>query len=76
MATSHSRGWPIYFDEKDQVWRYSDTGEEDDHSRPCRHCGEAPTAEGYDACLGYLEGVIAACCGHGAYKPILVKEGE
>lgn len=24
-----------------------------------------PTKEGYDACLGRLPGVVAACCGHG-----------
>ena len=27
-----------------------------------------PTKEGYDACLGYIEGAMSACCGHGVEK--------
>lgn len=27
-----------------------------------------PTKEGYDACIGYVEGVKSACCGHGIEK--------
>jgi hypothetical protein len=37
-------------------------------------CGKMPTPEGYDACLGYIDGVISACCGHGVEKQILIKE--
>ncbi len=32
---------------------------------PCKVCGQLPTPEGHDACLGTLPGVSAACCGHG-----------
>jgi hypothetical protein len=32
---------------------------------PCSLCGQLPTPEGHDACLGILPGVQAACCGHG-----------
>jgi hypothetical protein len=31
----------------------------------CVKCGQMPTKEGHDACLGTLPGVIDACCGHG-----------
>lgn len=36
----------------------------------CPKCKEPPTPEGYDACIGYVEGVTSACCGHG------VKQGK
>ncbi len=36
--------------------------------RPCAKCGEYPTKEGHDACLGTLGNVINACCGHGRNK--------
>jgi hypothetical protein len=32
---------------------------------PCAVCGQLPTPEGHDACLGTLPDVSAACCGHG-----------
>lgn len=44
---------------------YVDTKEEVDDSRPCIRCGKMPTKEGYDACLGHIEGAEFACCGHG-----------
>ena len=32
----------------------------------CAKCGELPTIEGHDGCLGVLAGnVMNACCGHG-----------
>lgn len=40
--------------------------------RPCVGCGLAPTAEGHDACLGLIEGIWSACCGHGVVEPYLV----
>lgn len=39
--------------------------------RPCIRCGNPPTPEGYDACLGHLEGVKSACCGHGVSEPVI-----
>jgi len=70
MAKSNSRGWDIYHDGKD--WRYSDTNELFDDSRPCKKCGKHPTKEGYDACLGYIKGAKHACCGHGIEKGYVV----
>jgi len=31
----------------------------------CNECGELPTLEGHDFCLGELPGLMNACCGHG-----------
>lgn len=31
----------------------------------CGHCGLPRTKEGHDGCIGTLEGVKNACCGHG-----------
>lgn len=32
---------------------------------PCVICHKKSTPEGHDPCLGTLEGVMNACCGHG-----------
>lgn len=47
------------------TWKYADTGEECDDSRPCKRCGRYPTEKGHDACVCDMEGVRNACCGHG-----------
>ena len=36
-----------------------------DNGEPCDKCGEVPTAEGHDACIGTLPNIMNACCGHG-----------
>ena len=47
-------------------WIYSDSGiVAGEEIRTCKRCGQIPTVEGYDACLGYIPGVTSACCGHG-----------
>ncbi len=49
-------------------WVYVDDGmPADDSKRPCPRCARFPTSEGYDACLGHIPGVKAACCGHGVW---------
>ena len=63
MVTSHLRGHEIYH--KDGLWYYLDNNQIADDMRPCKRCGKLPTPEGYDACLGYIEGAAHACCGHG-----------
>jgi hypothetical protein len=35
----------------------------------CARCGNLPTEEGYDSCIGFVPGVIKACCGHGSKAP-------
>ena len=67
MARSWIRGHLAEWD--GEAWRYADTGEVADHDRPCVRCGKLPTPEGHDACLGYVPGVMDACCGHGVHEP-------
>ena len=31
-----------------------------------------PTKEGYDACLGHIDGAKSACCGHGVEEPYVL----
>ena len=46
-------------------------------SRPCPRCGGLPTKDGYDHCLGYIEGAVSACCMHGEGKGyIIFKDGR
>lgn len=74
MITSYSRGHEIYYDGTN--WCYTDNNEIVNNERPCARCGRIPTQEGFDACLGRLEGVKSACCGHGVEKAYIVKEME
>ena len=74
MVSSYSRGHAIYFD--GNVWRFEDNDDTANYDRPCARCGKIPTPEGYDACLGYIDGVSSACCGHGVEEPIMIFEKE
>ena len=65
MVTSYSRGHKIYYD---KMWKYCDNNLPLDSCRPCKKCGMMPTSDGYDYCLGYIDNVISACCGHGINK--------
>lgn len=47
---------------------YLDNGKPYDQMRPCAFCGQPPTKDGHDACLGGLPGVKNACCGHGRHR--------
>lgn len=67
MIKAYKRGHVIYFDGCN--WRYIDDDTVADHDRPCKRCGKMPTPEGYDSCLGKINGVISACCGHGVEEP-------
>ena len=71
MIISHSRGHKIYFD--GSQWRYYDNNEPFKDERPCKRCGEFPTKDGFDHCLGRLEGVDNACCGHGVVDGYYIK---
>lgn len=67
MVTGKFRGYDIEVNEY-QEWVFSDTQKpisEDKNIRPCKHCNQIDTKEGYDGCLGHLKGVMNACCGHG-----------
>ncbi|WP_421811733.1 hypothetical protein [Flagellimonas sp.] len=39
----------------------------------CDHCGLARTPEGHDGCIGSLDNVANACCGHGETKSAYVQ---
>ena len=71
MITSHSRGHQIIY--LNDRWVYKDNRQIMDNNRPCKKCGRKPTKEGYDACLGKLNNIKSACCGHGTDKRYMVK---
>lgn len=77
MATAYARGYKIYYHQTDGLWRYTDNNQPLDNNRACKRCGRKPLAEGYDACLGHIPRVVAACCGHGRdeYKYVM-QEGD
>jgi hypothetical protein len=58
---SFIRGNLVEFDPQRQEW----VGVETQEVEVCKKCGLLPTEEGYDACLGHIEGAKFACCGHG-----------
>lgn len=39
----------------------------------CLHCGLNRTPEGHDGCIGTLENVMNACCGHGRPKEAYIQ---
>ena len=57
-------------------WVYADTRLLSSVLRTCPRCGEPPTVEGYDACVGKVQGAVSVCCGHGVEKGYIVLEGE
>ena len=52
------------------AWCYEDVL---DHSI-CPRCGQPPTLEGYDACLGHIDGAVSACCGHGLEEQLVMMD--
>jgi len=63
-----SHGTEMYYDWSIKKYRLESNDEiinGDIDKLPCAKCGQVPTLEGYDACLGHLRGVLFACCGHG-----------
>lgn len=69
-ARSYQRGHPIIW--RDGQWVYENDSTSIGVARPCIRCGRMPTAEGYDACLGHIEGASSACCGHGVEGPYII----
>jgi hypothetical protein len=86
MVTGYLRGHEIYWDEKSNAWLFTDDnsvaveydkdGNRISYERYCKRCGKMPTLEGYDACIGYIKGVKAACCGHGVEDGYRMVEEE
>ena len=71
MITSHQRGHLIEYDGK--KWVYFDDKTSIHIERPCIRCGKMPTIEGYDWCLGHVDDVTSACCGHGVGQFFAIK---
>jgi len=74
VAKSYLRGWEIIF--VDGYWVYADNYKLINKERRCKRCGKMPTKEGYDACLGKIEGASSACCGHGIENPYTVMKKD
>jgi len=75
-APSTFRGHPIRYCLDRREFVYCDTDEpveETWQDRPCAHCGLESTPEGHDGCLGTLDGVRNACCGHGETETAYVQ---
>ena len=74
MIKSYSYGHQIEY--TNNQWRYTDNKEmlNLNNLRHCKRCGKLPTKEGYDNCLGYIEGAIAACCGHGVEEGYILRK--
>lgn len=62
---SYWRGHSIKL--KDGRWVYDDDLSDvaGNGERPCGHCAKMNTEDGHDGCIGKLENVMNACCGHG-----------
>jgi hypothetical protein len=76
MVTSHIRGHEIFFDNDQREFLYSDSLGTIRADRACNHCGKQPTPEGYDACLGHIEGAVSACCGHGIDEKFVIMRDD
>lgn len=61
-AHAKKRGHPIIYSGK---WKYAEGPQRGKYGRerPCTHCHAV--SRDYDPCLGHLDRVTAACCGHG-----------
>jgi hypothetical protein len=76
-ATSHNFGHPIYYDENNGVWCWTDNQNPiDSEKRKCPRCNQYQTKKGYDPCLGYIKNATSVCCGHGVSKPIFMVQSE
>jgi len=62
VAHAKRRGHPIVYSGK---WKYAEGPQRGKYGRerPCTHCHAV--SRDYDVCLGHLNRVTAACCGHG-----------
>ncbi len=60
------RGHPIYQDGDRFRYRDNDELTTTYQSRDCGLCRLPNRADGHDACIGELPGVMNACCGHGS----------
>lgn len=74
--TSYVFGHLVFFDPTRKAWFYADDQSPATCARPCPKCGQMPTPEGFDPCLGFIPGASAACCGHGVETGYLLQNGQ
>ena len=78
-ARQYLRGHEIYYDEKQQTWRFSNNDADITNDRPCKKCGKQ-SIDDIDFCLYALHDcdfIQSACCGHGVKKGyIKLKDGR
>jgi len=78
MSRSKWRGH--YIECVNDIWIYSDNKQpvSEDKNRSCGNFGKPQTKEGHDGCIGTLENVKNACCGHGPTDEAYIqyKNGE
>lgn len=71
MAISTKRGHPIFYDAFYRGWFWFEDGTPIHIEKPCARCGQPPTADGIDACIGgKIDGMVSSCCGHGVTEGI------
>lgn len=59
-------GHRAYYDQEEEAWRWEDGGGfTEEEPKACPQCGQHRTEEGYDPCIGFIEGANSVCCGHG-----------
>ncbi len=72
-AQAKWRGHNIVFE--NDVWVYADSKEpvSEESDRRCCFCKKENREDDHDACLGVLDGVMNACCGHGVEEDAYVQ---
>jgi len=71
-ATGYVRGNPVHWD--GEHWRLED-GQilgANGVDPPCARCGAIAASGAPDPCVGFIEGLVSACCGHGVELPYAV----
>jgi hypothetical protein len=77
IPSGYWRGHAVSWDVEREIHVYTDTGEPTPRyggeERPCPFCGghpdvNRPVGQRPDPCMGLLDGVKSACCGHGVHQ--------
>lgn len=72
VTTDFQRGHKIYYNEYKKEWRYVHDDSPAKIEKRCIRCLKYPLKDGEDYCLGHMEGVKSACCGHGVEKGFII----
>lgn len=72
------KGYNITYNFEKEDW-FTENGESISKINKCKHCGkEVESFDSVDPCIGLIEGVDNACCGHGneVFAYVSFKNGE